>query len=183
MIINVIHNVNRKDRWELLQKEIEAHSLDVVYWPSIRDETRPFRGINLAHKQTIRFALEQKMKMICVAEDDFHLTAPGAWQYFLENIPQDFDVYLSGIYKGHISDKDGSVDSFCGLHLYIVHERFYEKFLSLDENNNIDTLLGPAGKCIVCQPFIAVQHNGWSDNKAGYYEYDHYLEGRRIFGQ
>lgn len=181
MVINCIHDVRRKDRYDLLQKEIELHNLNIVYWPSVHDTTMPFRGINLAHKQVIIFAKHQGLPMVCISEDDFKLTAPGAWEYFLDNIPNDFDVYLSGIYKGHIKE-DGTVDNFCALHLYIVHERFYDKFLAVDEKNNIDTLLGSVGKCVVCQPFVAVQHNGWSDHKNGYYEYEQYLEGRKLFG-
>jgi len=164
----------------LVQQEIANHKLNLVMWPAVRNATRPFMGISQAHKRVVRYARRLKQDMVCVAEDDFHLTAPGAWEYFLQNIPTVFDIYLSGIYFGYIN-KENVVKQFCGLHLYIVHNRFYNTFLSIDENNNLDQALNGKGKFVVCDPFIAIQHDGYSDHKGKHATYGHLLKGRRIY--
>jgi hypothetical protein len=107
--------------------------------------------------------------------------APGAWQYFLDHKPADFDLYLGGVFHGNIKE-DGSVDDFVGLTLYIVNERFYDTFLLLNEMNNIDRELAHKGRYIVCDKMVCSQWGGWSGNKLQFVEdYDHYLEGRTLF--
>jgi hypothetical protein len=179
MQINVIHNPFRTDRKVLLDSEAREHILSLRIWNSVHDELRPFRGINLAHKQIVRWARQEKLPMVCIAEDDFHLTAPGAWEYFIKNIPADFDLYLSGVYCGAVN-KDNSVVDFCGLHLYIVHERFYSCYLGVDEMTNLDRGLAGRGRYIVSNPFCAIQHDGWSDNKQRYASYGHLLTNKKL---
>ena len=65
-------------------------------------------------------------------EDDVYFPAQDGFEYFLKNKPDDFDIYLGGIYLG--SDKVKEMNQrirhrFSGLHCYIVHERFYDTFL------------------------------------------------------
>src|ERR1700677_1855384 len=101
MIVNVIHDRARTDRYDLLQKEIETHGLTVKYWPAVKDPlNRVFVGISQAHKQIIRYAKENKLPSVCIAEDDLYFFAPGAWQYFLDNIPADYDIYLGVVFHG-----------------------------------------------------------------------------------
>lgn len=180
MQINVIHNPFRVDRKVLLDSEAREHNLTMRVWPSVQDPlNRPFRGINLAHKQIVRWAREERLPMVCVAEDDFHLTAPGAWEYFIQHIPEKFDLYLSGIYQGHIKG-DGTVQDFCGLHLYIVNERFYDCFLGVNEMTNLDRAMAGRGRFVVSDPFCAVQHDGWSDNKGRFACYGHLIANRKL---
>jgi hypothetical protein len=175
MIVNVIHDRQRADRRILLDSEIKEHGLQVRYWDAIKDPVMSFRGINLAHKQIVRDALVKKLPMVCIAEDDLHLTGPGAFRYFMEHIPTDFDLFLGGIYCGTIKP-DNSVEDFCSLTLYIVHERFYVPFLGIDEKVHLDRGLARKGRFIVCNPFCALQHPGWSDNKRGYYDYGYLIQ-------
>lgn len=179
MLINVIHDQNRADRRILLQSEILEHGLEVKFWPALQEPVMVFAGINRAHKQVIRWAKEIKLPMVCIGEDDLHLTAPGAWKYFLDHIPTDFDIYLSGIYCGIIR-KDRTVNDFCGLHLYIVHERFYDAFLGVSVELHLDRGLANKGKYIVCDQFCAIQRDGYSDNKKKYASYGHLLEGHKL---
>lgn len=180
MIINIIHDPHRTDRKVLLESEIREHKLNIKYWPAIKDPLRrSFVGINMAHKQVVRAARDEKLPMVCVGEDDMHLTDKGAFEYFLKNLPEDFDLYLSGIYCGKLL-ADGTVKDFCGLHLYIVHARFYDCFLGVDVMSNLDRGLSNRGKYVVCNPFCAIQHPGWSDNKQRFAQYDHLLQGKKM---
>jgi hypothetical protein len=179
MKIHCIHDPTSKERKELVDKEIELHGLEIQFWPAIYDQLRPFVGISKAHKQIVKWARNSRLPCVCIAEDDFHLTAPGAWEFFLENIPVDYDLYLSGIYHGLIVDH--VVKDFCALHLYIVHSRFYETFLSCNEMNHLDRELCNKGKFVVCEPFAAIQHDGYSIHKKKETKYGHLLRGRSIF--
>lgn len=179
MKIHCIHDMKHEERYDLLQKEILSHGLDLQLWPAKNDPVMTFRAISRAHKQIVAWAMMQKLPMVCIAEDDFHITAPGAWQYFLDHIPVDFDLYLSGVYCGFIKT-DNTTDDFCGLHLYIVHNRFYREFLSIPEDQNLDRALCKRGRFVVVDQFCAVQHDGFSYNKGRIAEYAYLLKGRKM---
>lgn len=198
MIVNVIHDKARvlkankgedeneldaatASRFNSLQKEIEVQGLEVKYWPAIQDPlNRSFVGIGEAHKQIVRYAKENKLPSICIAEDDLYFFAPGAWDHFLKNIPQDFDIYLGVIFHG--LKEDNTTDDFCGMTLYVVHERFYDTFLSLPEVNHIDRSLAGKGRFVVCDPMVCSQKGGYSFNKRRRDTYERYLVGKRLFG-
>lgn len=182
MIFNFIHSTNQPERWKSINLEMEVQGITEYYaWSAILDPMASFRGISQAHKQPIRDAKAKGLKEVCVAEDDIKFLAPGAWQYFLDHKPEDFDLYLGSIFHGHIKE-DGSVDDFAGLTLYIVNQRFYDTFLALNEMNHIDRELAHKGRYIVCDKMVCSQHGGYSLNKQAYVDdYDHYLEGRTLF--
>jgi len=182
MLLNIIHLKHRNDRRILLDKELEEQNIsEYKIWDGIIDPLIAARGISQAHKQIVYHAKEQRLSEVLICEDDVHFTAVGAFDFFIKNKPDDFDIYLGSISDGIIK-KDNSVDDFTGTTIYIIKEAFYEIFLSLSENLNIDRALTNRGKFIVCNPFIAIQHNGFSDNTKRYYDHQEYLNGRRLFG-
>jgi hypothetical protein len=181
MIVNVIHDPARTDRYDLLQKEIETQGLEVRYWPAVKDPlNRVFVGISQAHKQIIRWAKENRLPSVCVAEDDLFFFAPGAWDYYLSKIPEDFDIYLGNVFHG--LNEDNTTDDWCGMTLYICHERFYDTFLGVTELNHLDRALARKGRYVVCDPMVSSQRAGFSDNKKAHDSYERYLVGRRLFG-
>ena len=64
-----------------------------------------------------------------------------------------------------------------------MNSRFYDVFLSVPENQNIDRALRNRGKFIVCNPLVAIQHNGFSDNIKQPCNYDIHLKGKLFYGQ
>lgn len=183
MVLNIIHNPERTDRFNLLQKEIQEQELQVRMWPAIIHPLIPFAGISKAHKNIVSYAFQNDIPEICIGEDDLHFFAPGAWKYFVDNKPADFDLYLGGVFYGHIGE-DSLVTDWCGMTLYIIKRRFYDTFLRLNEYNNLDRELANKGRYVVCNPFVVTQHGGYSDNKKRIQEsYDEYLTGRKLFGQ
>lgn len=174
----IIHNPLRSDRLEVLKKEIlEQNILDYELVPAIMDNKR---GIAKSHKTIVRKAKELGLPAVLIMEDDVRFCGPGAFKYFLDNIPETYDLYLSGVYYGKLNDVN-KVNKFSGLHCYLVHERFYDTFLSIKEEGNIDNNLTGAGYYKVCYPFAAVQHNGFSDNVHKEVNYDKYLSGRKFY--
>jgi hypothetical protein len=183
MIINIIHLPERLDRWLTLQKELEEQGItEYKIWDGIIDDGHnTTRAISRAHKQIIQFAKEIGLPEVMIAEDDVQFISPGAFNYFLENKPPDFDIYLASVYHGIIKE-DSSVTDFSGLTLYIVKSKFYDQFLAVNENEDLDRALKNKGKFIICNPFAAIQYNGYSDHLKKYCNYDWYLRERKLFG-
>jgi hypothetical protein len=180
-LLNIIHLDDRPDRLTQLANELEIQSLKACLWPGIRESVDPRLNISLAHNQIIRYAKEQGLRSIIIAEDDIKFTAPGAFDFYLQQKPDDYDLYLGGILYGDIQ-ANNIVLNFVGTYLYTIHERFYDRFLSIQGPGDIDRLLAGKGKFVVCNPFAAIVHNGFSDNKGRYMNYDCYTESRKLFG-
>ena len=183
MLLNIIHLPKRADRFDLLKKELEVQKIrNYKIWDGIIDPKILMRGISQAHKQIVRYAQSEKLPEILIGEDDLHFTEKGAFQFFITNKPLDYDIYLGGITEGLIN-KDNSVDDFSGLTLYIINERFYNIFLSVPDNLNLDRAIRNRGKFVVCNPFVVVQYNGFSDNIKQFCNYNSFFEDRNLFGQ
>jgi hypothetical protein len=181
MVLNIIHLPHRTDRLKVLNQELlEQNILKYKIWDGIIDKSFPQRGISQAHKQIVKYAQEEKLAEILIAEDDLHFTSKGAFDYFIKNKPNHYDIYLGGIHEGKVKEDD-TVEDFSGGTLYIVNSRFYDVFLSVPENLNIDRALRYRGKFVVCNPPVAIQHNGFSDNIKQYCNYDEYLRGKTFF--
>jgi len=171
MTIHIIHLPHRSDRYELLLKELEnQHIKDFRIWDGIVDKEIVSRGIAKAHKQIVKHAKALQLPEVLIAEDDLHFMAPGAFQYFLDNRPADYDIYLGGITWGQIKENN-EVNDFSGITLYMVNSRFFDSFLSIPEDRDLDRQLRHKGKFIVCNPMVAIQHDGFSDNYKRYFSF------------
>lgn len=173
MLLNIIHLETRPDRWSVLIEEIKGQDIrDYRIWPGIRT-LQPKTGISHAHKQIVANAQAFSQPQVIIAEDDLRFTARNSYQYFLEYLPTDFDLYLGGIMYGTIKP-DRTVKRFAGLTLYVVQQRFYETFLQLPDDAHLDQAMDNIGKYVICDPMIITQHDGYSDNHKKIMEYDHY---------
>lgn len=187
--LNILHLPKRTDRMENLIKELaEQEITDYTIIEGFIDLVAVFRGINLSHKSIVRLAQRQRLKSVTIAEDDICFLGKGAWQYYLDNIPEDFDLYLGMIYEGKIGEYNRLLPdpyTFSGMTLYTIHERFYNVFLGIKDMDHIDKTLGAlAGeyKFYVTDKFVCKQMDGYSDQKKRDCTYDHLLKGRKLFG-
>jgi hypothetical protein len=181
MQLNIIHLKKRKDRLQLLDKQlIEQNIYDYKIWDGVLDEENTKRGISKAHKQIVKWASTQNLPSVLIAEDDIKFTARGAFEFFIKNEPLEFDLYLGGISYGNINP-DNSITDFAGAHFYKITRNFYSTFLSVPEDMDIDRSLANMGKFIVCNPIVAIQQNGFSDNQKRYQDYDIFLQNRQLF--
>lgn len=143
-------------------------------------------GINRSFKRIVKWAKQNNLPRVIMGEDDLLFSAPGAWQYYLENLPDDYDLWMGVIYAGEI--REGRVmNGFSGgMTLITVHERFYDFFLGIDPQNHIDRALGNfcfEKKYLACAPFVCRQMSkGFSDNLNKPVCHDAYLEGMKFFG-
>jgi len=73
---------------------------DSVYLPTVAE------SINEAHKQIVRYAKIAEFPDVMIAEDDFVGTHPDSFKYFLANRPRTYDMYLSMVYIGELSENN-----------------------------------------------------------------------------
>lgn len=178
MKLNIIVG-KRKQRLPKLLETLNSQGItdyelwDGIYLPSVK------AGINAAHKQIVEYAKLAEWPEVCIAEDDIEFTSPKSWEYFIQQKPKYFDLWLGMVYLGQ-PDSDGLVDIFTGMTLYVVRKEFYDTFLSVDPNEHIDRALGGLGVYKVCHPFVCKQYNGFSANTGKHENYDQLLKNREF---
>lgn len=178
--LNVICG-QRSERLPVLKNELEQQGItnyqfwDGVYLPSIK------ASINAAHKQIVKYAQLAEFGRVVICEDDIKFTAPGAYKFFLNQIPEDYDLFLGSVFLGE-PDNNGVVKDFTGMTLYAVNARYYSKFLSVPDDEHIDRALSAVGgKFVVCNPFVAWQHEGFSTNTGKMETYDQLAQNRTFY--
>lgn len=179
MIINVLHLPHRTDRLIHLTEQMQSQRANFVLHDGIQN-IKPHVGISAAHRQIIRIAQAKKEPMCCVCEDDIEFSDPNAYKYFIEHLPDNFSMYMGCIYHGEIRP-DNTVRDFSSLTLYIVHEKFYDTFLSVPGDIHLDRGLRGLGKFVVCNPFVCKQIDGYSDNARKMTDYNRQHMGQRKF--
>jgi hypothetical protein len=181
MTLNIIHLERRKDRRANLEKRLsEQNIVDFNIWAGTDDAQNPKCGIARAHKQIVNWANSQNLSSVIIAEDDIKFTSQGSYWHFLQNEPEEYDLYLGGIIYGKINS-DNLVNDFSGLHLYKIKSRFYDTFLSMPEEVDLDRSLARKEIYKVCNPMVAIQQNGFSDNHRKNQIYDCYLSDKELF--
>lgn len=179
--LNIIHKSEQVERMKLLKKELEEQCINEYnLWEGIYHSESVVRGINLAHKQIVEWAKENNLGEALIAEDDIKFCGKGAFDFYINNKPDDFDLYLAGVFLGEV-DENNVTKKFTGMTLYMVNNRFYDEFLSTDEHEHIDIALAYKGVYKVCNPFVATQHNGLSSNSGRYENYNHIFENRKLY--
>ena len=180
MIVNVINLPHRKDRLKHFINESKEQQFQYKVWDGIIDNI-PATGISKAFKQIVKWAKDNNLPCVCIAEDDIKFCDKGAWNFYIKNIPTEYDLYLGSIYCGDLDN--GIVNWFSGFTLVTIHERFYDKFLSTNEKNHIDRqMVLHKGIYKVCYPFAAIQLDGYSDNVGKVTNYNKkYLADRELF--
>lgn len=147
-------------------------------------------GIALAHTGIVQRAKAHGDPYVVIAEDDCQFFSPVALKHFFDNIPDDFDIYLGGLYAGseNVTAENRLVKFFCGLHLYIVHSRFYDQYLSCDYHlDSIDNALARLAingkaKIVACYPFAAVQRELVSNNTGMVFRHSAFFNAQNTLG-
>jgi hypothetical protein len=180
MTLNVLHLPRRKDRYINLIGQLSYVGItDYQIWEGFEFEP-VVTAISQSFKRIVKDAQERGLEMVAIAEDDVWFTHPDSWKYFLENIPPYFDVYLSSYYSG-TETFGGRVENYRGNSLIVVHSRFYEKFLNLDESINIDNAMDGLGEYFVCPLFAAIQFPGYSDQMKAHVDYSDRIPQHKLF--
>lgn len=177
MVLNIIFDERRVEKYEPLIKELKRQEIvNYEIWPCV---ILPdvVQSINASHKKIVRWAKENKLKEVCIAEDDVGFIAKDGWEYFIRNKPVEYDLYLAATYV-----KTSPLKHICGFHLYCVHSRFYDTFLSIPDNVHVDTHFDQVkGEYKFCYPFAAIQRPGFSANNMAVVNYNAVLKPEDIY--
>lgn len=183
--LNIIHLPNdslnfphREVREQSFLKQIEEQGItDYKVWDGIYEKHDPKKGICMSHKKIIREAKENNLPCCLIMEDDCVFSALGAFDYFLSQVPEDYDLFMGLIYHGEIQGSRVMNGFSGGVTFYLAHERLYDFILELPESVHIDRELGNFcfnKKYYVCNPFVCVQAPGYSENLRRCMNYDSY---------
>lgn len=177
-MVNIIYNKIQVEDYDRLIKEFDEQNItEYKFWDAIMVNYKAVEGINASHKMIVRWAKENGMKEIIIAEQDLMFTSTSSWKYFMDNKPEKFDLYLWGSYVKPLSS-----NLVCGFHLYIISEKFYDKFLSVPYNVHIDTAMDLLkGDYKFCYPFPALQRVGYSLNNMAVVNYNAILSKEDIY--
>lgn len=164
-MLHILHLRHREDRMITLKQELLSQGIkDYAIIYGLTNDS-PKKNISRGHKMIVQAAKDGGLPFVIIAEDDVKFTHPNSYKRFIETMPLDCDMYLGCIYGGNPIKEDNTTDFFTGLILYAVMERFYDTFLSVDENSHIDAGLKGLGKFVVANPFVVTQHPGYSDQR------------------
>ncbi len=176
MQVNVIYNNINIEDYDRLIKEFDEQNVSYKFWDAVIIDYKVVESINASHKMIVKWAKENNMDEVIIAEQDLTFTSPNSWKYFIEKKPVDFDLYLGCTY--------GSLkhNMICGFHLYIVSNKFYDRFLSIPDNVHVDTFMDSLkGDYKFCYPFPALQRPGYSSNNMAVVNYNACLKPEDIY--
>lgn len=180
MTLNILHLKRRTDRYEPLMQQLAAQNIeDYRLWEGIEHEN-VWTGVSQAHKQIVRDAKEKELPVCCIGEDDLVFTDLNSWKYFNDHTPPYFDMYIASYYSG-LETFDHRIESFRGMTLYKVANKFYDKFLSLPEDKNIDNALDFKGEYFVSPKFCCIQTPGYSDQMKKVVDYTNKVPEHKLF--
>jgi hypothetical protein len=177
--LNIIFDSRRQEKYEPLMAELATQKItDYEIWPCVM-YPNVVASINASHKMIVRDAMERGLREVAIAEDDIFFPANDGWDYYLRNKPDEYDLYLACTYIVPVTN-----NKVCGFHLYMVHERFYEKFLSVPDEKHIDTAMDDLkGGYVFCYPFAALQRPGFSNNNRAVVNYNKILKPEDVYGE
>jgi hypothetical protein len=180
MRVNVIYDNRHNDDLDRLADEFKRQGIhDYKIWEAIIDRPTVVESINASHKMIVRWAKENNLKEVCIAEQDVFFPTENGWSYYLNHKPKEYDLYLGGTYLNDLGD----FNRVCGFHLYMVREQFYDVFLAIDDLLHIDTAIDEIRKSYnfkVCRPFVALQRAGFSANNQAHVDYNVMLNEKYI---
>lgn len=185
MILNVISDI-RNGRREDVIDHLTLRDVPFSIWDAIMLPGDTVASINASHKQIVKWAKESRQVSVVIAEDDVFFPVQDGWEYFLSKEPGVYDLYLAGVYSTtHDTNCDRTYRyTFdpVGLHCYMIHERYYDKFLSVPDDAHIDTAQGKQGQFKVCYPMAAIQRPGFSANSRQQVDYNTLLKPEDVYG-
>lgn len=183
IIAHVLYDDRRPEKFEPLKAELEKQKLLPVFWEPVQANS-VHESINLTQKKIITYAKIGRIPEVLILEDDCQFPADDGFEYFMRNKPESFDIYLGGTYLKHEGEQRSpafKTNSYVGHHCILVHERYYDTFLSVPATEHIDTAQAGRGEFWVCYPFAAIQRPGYSMNNQSEVNYNLVLTQEDIY--
>ncbi len=176
-MVNVIYDNIHTEDWSRLIDEFYTQGIkNYKFWDAVIINYKPVQSINASHKMIVKDAKEKGLSECIIAEQDLMFSSTNGWKWFIENKPKTFDLYLGCTYGQR------ERNMICGFHLYIISEKFYDKFLSIPNDVHVDTEMDKLkGDYKFCYPFPALQRAGYSANNGAVVNYNTILKEEDIY--
>lgn len=166
--VNIILDARRVEKYEPLMQELKRQQIRKVEIVPCIMIPNIVESISESFKMIIRNAKDAGLKEVCIMEDDVMFPNKNGWNYFLENKPKEFDLYIGGSYliDNRIEYKSPitKVPEYVGNHCIIVNESYYDTWLSTDPKKHCDTVHAGLGNFYLCFPMVSLQRPGFSAN-------------------
>lgn len=174
----VIYNHHRPEKKELFTDVFAEQNIDdyEIFQAQIIQYNSIPENISESFKTVIRQAKERGDKEIVIFEDDILFTSPNGWKYFLDNKPDDYDLYIGGSYfidnRINYTPPLVKVKEYVGNQCIMISQRYFDVWLNSDSGKHCDTAQNGKGEFYLCFPFVALQRHGWSANAQALVNYN-----------
>lgn len=167
---------------------IQLQEQNITEYTIIQGEYDPIntkKSINIGHKKIVKIAKDLGLKSVNIMEDDCVFTSKNSWQYFLSQIPADYNLFTALIYNGEVDNENRIKNGMSGTHtLYNLHNSMFDFVLSQPDDVHCDRHAGQFAcdfKYYVCNPMCVIQRGGYSFNLAKTMYYDEYLRDKVMY--
>lgn len=183
--LHCLHLSNRQDRYEELQLQLKSQGItDIVYFEGEVHRHNRKRGITIGFQKIIKYAKDNNLERCTIIEDDIKFFHPNSFNYYLSQIPEDYDVFWSMYFCGSNDENFRINDKCSGMTLFTVHNRFYDFIINMNPDCHIDRYITSLHKDFVlkvCPLIPCTQSGSKSDNSMRKCDYSPYLEGRELY--
>jgi len=167
----------RTDRRKQVIKDFQrlqnVADINIERISAVENTQRPALGVAQTFKRIIKNAKDNNLEHVLIIEDDLFVIDAQKVINSLNNVPEDWDILLGGVYH-YVPDKKYNqywmrVKDFCSLHFIIIRDRIYDKVLAIDSRvKHMDRLLGAEVKksvfnAYLMHPMLCQQRPGFSN--------------------
>lgn len=186
LCINLPRRTDRRD--ESIQEFKDVGILDKVIWVPGVEDANPYRGFNLAQKNTLEMA--SAWDNVLILEDDIRFLRPHLrWLWKdLEEYPWDM-LYLGATLRSplkRISSHLYRAENVWTTHAIVYRKKMIRTILDLFPADLLDPLspgfvpfdewlrtdIQPNFNCLICNPMVAVQRPSYSDLEGRFASYN-----------
>lgn len=176
-IVNTINLYKRTDRLLSIAQQAREQNFALRIWPGVEGDTS-MKNINAAYRKIIKEASTNGDAYAIIMEDDCLFSSPNSFRYYMDNRPENFDIWLGMVYAAEV--KNGRImNGYSGNTLITITRDFYYYWLSMPDDVHPDRWVGQFAyerKYYVCEPYVCRQLNGYSDNKRQDMNYNVYTD-------
>jgi hypothetical protein len=180
----VIHLSHRSDRREILEREIPKLGIRYEIQEGVKTPNNGYVGVSMGFREIIKKAKSQKLEQVWIFEDDLHVLHEDSklkLQQSIDDLPEDWDMLLGGIYGSYeydimdnmISDNLMKLTDFSAMHCCLIRDTMYDVILNHTPEKggtrHIDRYVSEKIRkdglnVYVSIPYPVMQYDGFSDN-------------------